>query len=269
MKLREMNSERLIKNLLREDVEDASKLLGLALKKTQEQLFANLDYEINSAEFIKFLSLVDERKNGKPFAYIKGTQGFYEHEFLVSPSTLIPRPETELLIDIAIDSLDSEKKIKVLDLGTGSGIIAITLSQQCPKWEVSASDESSEALSLAKLNAKSPINFYYGSWFEPLPKKKFDLIVSNPPYISKKDPHLKDLRFEPMEALVSGNDGLEDIRLIISQSPQYLNKGGLLLLEHGYDQKDRIIELLGDSFKNIKTFKDLNEIDRAIVAELR
>ena len=269
MKLREMNSERLVKNLLREDVEDASKLLGLALKKTQEQLFANLDYEISNFEFENFISLVDERKNGKPFAYIKGTQGFYGHEFLVTPSTLIPRPETELLIDIAIDSLDSEKKIKVLDLGTGSGIIAITLSQQCPKWEVSASDQSSEALSLAKLNAKSPINFYYGSWFEPLPKKKFDLIVSNPPYISKKDPHLKDLRFEPMEALVSGNDGLEDIRLIISQSPQYLNKGGLLLLEHGYDQKDRIIELLGDSFKNIKTFKDLNEIDRAIVAELR
>jgi release factor glutamine methyltransferase len=264
-----MNSERLIKNLLREDVEDASKLLGLALKKTQEQLFANLDYEISNFEFENFISLVDERKNGKPFAYIKGTQGFYGHEFLVTPSTLIPRPETELLIDIAIDSLDSEKKIKVLDLGTGSGIIAITLSQQCPKWEVSASDQSSEALSLAKLNAKSPINFYYGSWFEPLPKKKFDLIVSNPPYISKKDPHLKDLRFEPMEALISGNDGLEDIRLIISQSPQYLNKGGLLLLEHGYDQKDRIIELLGDSFKNIKTFKDLNEIDRAIVAELR
>ena len=166
-----MNSERLIKNLLREDVEDASKLLGLALKKTQEQLFANLDYEISNFEFENFISLVDERKNGKPFAYIKGTQGFYGHEFLVTPSTLIPRPETELLIDIAIDSLDSEKKIKVLDLGTGSGIIAITLSQQCPKWEVSASDQSSEALSLAKLNAKSPINFYYGSWFEPLPKK--------------------------------------------------------------------------------------------------
>ena len=264
-----MNSERLIKKLLRKDVEDASKLLGLAINKTQEQLFANLDYEINSTEFIKFLSLVDERKNGKPFAYIKGSQGFYDNEFLVSPSTLIPRPETELLIDIAIDNLDSEKKIKVLDLGTGSGIIAITLSNHRPKWEVSACDQSSEALSVAKLNAKSPIDFYCGSWFDPLPKKKFDLIVSNPPYISKKDPHLKDLRFEPMEALVSGNDGLEDIRLIISQSPQYLNKGGLLLLEHGYDQKDRIIELLGDSFKNIKTFKDLNEIDRAIVAELR
>ena len=264
-----MDSGRLIKNLLREDVEDASKLLGLAINKTQEQLFANLDYALNSSEFKKFFSLVDERKNGKPFAYIKGSQGFYEHEFLVSTSTLIPRPETELLIDIAIDSLDSEKKIKVLDLGTGSGIIAITLSQQCPKWDVSASDQSSKALTLAKLNAKRPINFYCGSWFEPLPKIKFDLIVSNPPYIRKKDPHLKDLRFEPMEALVSGNDGLEDIRLIISQSPQYLNKGGLLLLEHGYDQKDRIIELLGDSFKNIKTFKDLNEIDRAIVAELR
>ena len=95
------------------------------------------------------------------------------------------------------------------------------------------------------------------------------MIVSNPPYISEKDPHLEDLRFEPMEALVSGNDGLEDIRLIISQSPQFLNKNGLLLLEHGYDQKDRIINLLEDSFKNIKAFKDLNGIDRAIIAELR
>ena len=264
-----MDSERLIKNLLREDVEDASKLLGLAINKTQEQLFANLDYALNSSEFKKFFSLVDERKNGKPFAYIKGSQGFYEHEFLVSPSTLIPRPETELLIDIAIDSLDSEKKIKVLDLGTGSGIIAITLSNHRPKWEVSACDQSSEALSVAKLNAKSPIDFYCGSWFEPLPKKKFDFIVSNPPYISKKDPHLKDLCFEPMEALVSGNDGLEDIRLIISQSPQYLNTGGLLLLEHGYDQRKKIIKLLDKSFTNIKSFQDLNKVDRAILAELR
>ncbi len=264
-----MNSGRLIKELLREDVEDASKLLGLALNKTQEQLFANLDYEINSSEFKKFLSLVGERKIGKPFAYIKGSQGFYEHEFLVSPSTLIPRPETELLIDIAIECLESEKKIKILDLGTGSGIIAITLSQQCPKWVVSASDQSSEALSIAKLNAKSPIDFYCGSWFEPLPHKKFDLIVSNPPYISKKDPHLQDLLFEPMEALVSGNDGLEDIRLIISQSPQYLNKGGLLLLEHGYDQRKKIIKLLDKSFTNIKSFQDLNKVDRAILAELR
>ena len=264
-----MNSERLIKKLLREDVEDASKLLGLAINKTQEQLFANLNYEINSAEFIKFLSLVDERKSGKPFAYIKGSQGFYDNEFLVSSSTLIPRPETELLIDIALDNLESEKKIKALDLGTGSGIIAITLSEKCPKWEISATDCSIEALNIAKHNAIRDIDFYCGSWFEPLPRKKFDLIVSNPPYISKNDPHLEDLRFEPLEALVSGNDGLEDIRLIISQSPQFLNKNGLLLLEHGYDQKDRIINLLEGSFKNIKAFKDLNGIDRAIIAELR
>ena len=182
-----MNSGKLIKDFLREDVEDASKLLGLALNKTQEQLFANLDYEINNSEFKKFLSLVEDRKSGKPFAYIKGSQGFYDHDFIVSPSTLIPRPETELLIDIAIDSLDSEKKIKVLDLGTGSGIIAITLSNHRPKWEVSACDQSSEALSVAKLNAKSPIDFYCGSWFEPLPKKKFDFIVSNPPYLPMQE----------------------------------------------------------------------------------
>ena len=264
-----MNSGRLIKNLLREDVEDASKLLGLAINKTQEHLFANLDIEITSSEFKKFKRLTEERKSGKPFAYIKGSQGFYENDFLVSPSTLIPRPETELLIDIALENLDSEKKIKALDLGTGSGIIAITLSEKCPKWEISATDCSIEALDIAKHNAIRDIDFYCGSWFEPLPRKKFDLIVSNPPYISKNDPHLEDLRFEPLEALVSGNDGLEDIRLIISQSPQFLNKNGLLLLEHGYDQKDRIIKLLEGSFKNIKAFKDLNGIDRAIIAELR
>ena len=264
-----MNSGRLIKNLLREDVEDASKLLGLAINKTQEHLFANLDIEITSSEFKKFKRLTEERKSGKPFAYIKGSQGFYENDFLVSPSTLIPRPETELLIDIALDNLESEKKIKALDLGTGSGIIAITLSEKCPKWEISATDCSIEALDIAKHNAIRDIDFYCGSWFEPLPRKKFDLIVSNPPYISKNDPHLEDLRFEPLEALVSGNDGLEDIRLIISQSPQFLNKNGLLLLEHGYDQKDRIIKLLEGSFKNIKAFKDLNGIDRAIIAELR
>ena len=264
-----MNSGRLIKNLLREDVEDASKLLGLAINKTQEHLFANLDYEVNSSEFKKFLSLVDERKSGKPFAYIKGSQGFYDNEFLVSSSTLIPRPETELLIDIIEDKLNPEKKLKALDLGTGSGIIAITLSEKYPKWEISATDKSKEALSVAKLNARNSINFYCGSWFEPLPQEKFDLIVSNPPYISANDHHLESLSFEPIEALVSGNDGLEDIRLIITQSPQYLNNGGLLLIEHGYDQKDRIIKLLGDSFKNVQTFKDLNGIDRAIVAELR
>ena len=264
-----MNSGRLIKNLLREDVEDASKLLGLAINKTQEHLFANLDIEITSSEFKKFKRLTEERKSGKPFAYIKGSQGFYENDFLVSQSTLIPRPETELLIDIALENLDSEKKIKALDLGTGSGIIAITLSEKCPKWEISATDYSIEALNIAKHNAIRDIDFYCGSWFEPLPQKKFDLIVSNPPYISKNDPHLEDLRFEPIEALVYGSDGLEDIRLIISRSPQFLCRGGILLLEHGYNQKDSIVELLEKSFTNIRAFKDLNNVDRAILAELR
>ena len=148
-----MNPGRLIKNLLREDVEDASKLLGLAINKTQEHLFANLDIEITSSEFKKFKRLTEERKSGKPFAYIKGSQGFYENDFLVSPSTLIPRPETELLIDIALENIDSEKKIKALDLGTGSGIIAITLSEKCPKWEISATDCSIDALDIAKHNA--------------------------------------------------------------------------------------------------------------------
>ena len=264
-----MGFKRTIKELLRVDAEDASKLLGLALNRTQEQLFANPEYELNSDEFESFIGFIEERKNGKPFAYIKGSKGFYDYEFIVSPATLIPRPETELLIDIAIKKLDPERKIKVLDLGTGSGVIAITLSEKCPQWEISATDYSIDALNIAKLNANKPIDFYCGNWFEPLPNKKFDLIVSNPPYVNKQDPHLEDLKFEPMEAIVSGNNGLKDIKAIISKSPQFLNTGGLLLLEHGYDQKKKIVKLLDDSFTNIKTFQDLNKVDRAILAELR
>ena len=147
-----MSSERLIKKLLREDVEDASKLLGLAINKTQEQLFANLDYEINSSEFIKFLSLVDQRKDGKPFAYIKGSQGFYDNEFLVSPSTLIPRPETELLIETALNCISSPTA-KILDLGTGSGSLAVTMAKEISECKVLALDIDPKALSIAKENA--------------------------------------------------------------------------------------------------------------------
>jgi len=164
---------------------------------------------------------------------------------------------------------DINKKISALDLGTGSGIIAITLSEKRPKWKLSATDKSMDALNIAKLNSNKNIDFYCGSWFDPLPLKKFDLIVSNPPYINEHDPHLEDLKYEPIEALVSGDDGLNDIREIITKSTEFLNIGGYLLLEHGYDQKYRIVKLLEESFTNIKTFKDLNKVDRAILAELR
>ena len=258
-----------IKDFLRNDVEDISKLLSLALNKTQEQLYANLDYQLVDTELSVLLSYIDQRKKGKPFAYIKGSQGFYNLDFIVSPATLIPRPETELLIDITLNLLDKNKNLKVLDLGTGSGVIAITISEKRPKWKLSATDLSLDALNIARLNSTKKIDFYCGSWFDPVPPETFDLIVSNPPYINANDPHLQDLRYEPIEALVSGDDGLNDIREIITKSTLFLNSGGYLLLEHGYDQKDRIVKLLEESYTSIKTFKDLNKVDRAVLAKLR
>ena len=258
-----------IKDFLRNDVEDISKLLCLALNKTQEQLYANLDYQLVDTELSVLLGYIDQRKKGKPFAYIKGSKGFYDLDFIVSPATLIPRPETELLIDITLNLLDKNKNLKVLDLGTGSGVIAITISEKRPKWKLSATDLSLDALNIARLNSTKKIDFYCGSWFDPVPPETFDLIVSNPPYINKHDPHLQDLRYEPLEALVSGDDGLNDIREIITKSTLFLNSGGYLLLEHGYDQKDRIVKLLEESYTSIKTFKDLNKVDRAVLAKLR
>ena len=258
-----------IKDFLRNDVEDISKLLSLALNKTQEQLYANLDYQLVDTELSVLLSYIDQRKKGKPFAYIKGSKGFYDLDFIVSPATLIPRPETELLIDITLNLLDKNKNLKVLDLGTGSGVIAITISEKRPKWKLSATDLSLDALNIARLNSTKNIDFYFGSWFDPVPPETFDLIVSNPPYINANDPHLQDLRYEPIEALVSGYDGLNDIREIITKSTLFLNSGGYLLLEHGYDQKDRIVKLLEESYTSIKTFKDLNKVDRAVLAKLR
>ena len=258
-----------IKDFLRNDVEDISKLLCLALNKTQEQLYANLDYQLVDTELSVLLGYIDQRKKGKPFAYIKGSKGFYDLDFIVSPATLIPRPETELLIDITLNLLDKNKNLKVLDLGTGSGVIAITISEKRPKWKLSATDLSLDALNIARLNSTKKIDFYCGSWFDPVPPETFDLIVSNPPYINEHDPHLQDLRYEPIEALVSGDDGLNDIREIITKSTLFLNSGGYLLLEHGYDQKDRIVKLLEESYTSIKTFKDLNKVDRAILAKLR
>jgi len=258
-----------IKDFLRNDVEDISKLLCLALNKTQEQLYANLDYQLVDTELSALMSYIDQRKKGKPFAYIKGSKGFYDLDFIVSPATLIPRPETELLIDITLNLLDKNKNLKVLDLGTGSGVIAITISEKRPKWKLSATDLSLDALNIARLNSTKKIDFYCGSWFDPVPPETFDLIVSNPPYINEHDSHLQDLKYEPIEALVSGDDGLNDIREIITKSTLFLNSGGYLLLEHGYDQKDRIVKLLEESYTSIKTFKDLNKVDRAVLAKLR
>ena len=264
-----MSRRKTIQDFLREDLTDITKLLCLALNQEREQLFAYPNYELNDKELDKLDKLVKDRNDGVPFAYLKGSQGFYELDFIVSPATLIPRPETELLIDISLNTFNLNKKIKALDLGTGSGAIAITLSKKCPLWEVTATDKSNEALKIAKLNTHKKINFFCGDWFDAVPDEKFDLIVSNPPYIDEHDPHLDNLKYEPLEALTSGADGLDDIRIIIKESPKYLKEGGYLLLEHGFNQQQEIIGLLKESFINVNTYKDLNDIDRAVLAQYR
>jgi len=159
--------------------------------------------------------------------------------------------------------------IDVIDLGTGSGVIAITLADKCPSWRISATDKSKEALKIAKKNTTKDINFYHSSWFDKLTGKTFDLIVSNPPYLAENDSHLESLKYEPIEALISGKDGLDDIREIIQNAPKYLNQGGYLLLEHSDRQQKEIVELLKLSFVNILTYQDLNGLDRVILAQVR
>lgn len=247
---------------------DIALLLELALQKNHAWLITNKKYTLNDKERKSLNSFIEQREAGVPFAYLSGTKGFYHLDFKVTPDTLIPRPETELLIDIGLN-LFKDRCCNLLDLGTGSGIIAVTLADKNPHWQVSATDFSKKALEVAKQNATTKINFQQGSWFEAVSAQTFDLIVSNPPYIRADDQHLDDLAFEPKSALVSGEDGLDDIKIIIADAPIFLNKQGYLLLEHGFNQQVSIIKLLSKKFHNIQTFRDYNLQDRAILAQLK
>ena len=227
------------------------------------------DQVLSEAQTIQLNKLIDKRQQGVPFAYLAGKKGFYHLEFKVTPDTLIPRPETELLIEVALALFPDQQAINMLDLGTGPGTIAVTLADQKPHWQVSAVDVSAGALAVAKQNATRPINFYHGSWFEPVSEQNFDLIISNPPYVQENDPHLLDLTHEPISALTSGADGLDDIRQLIQQAPKHLKPEGYLLLEHGYDQQLEIVDLLKENFQKIESFKDYNSQDRAVLAQIK
>ena len=259
-----------IGDFLKSGVIDIAPLLSLSLNQPNSSLYTNTDYQLTSAELAQLSALIQQREQGVPFAYLSGKKGFYHLDFHVGPDTLIPRPETELLIDIALDLFpDKEEPCQVLDLGTGSGIIAVTLADKNPHWQVYATDFSQAAIDIAKKNATRDIVFSKGSWFEAVTKQNFDLIVSNPPYIEEDDPHLKALTHEPISALTSGKDGLDDIRIIINEAPKFLKKNAYLLLEHGYNQQAKIAELLSQDFINIQTFQDYNKKDRAILAQLK
>lgn len=219
----------------------------------------------------RFRALAERRRAGEPLAYLLGQQEFYGRPFAVSPAVLIPRADTETLVETALEQLARLRRqrrtvpLSLLELGTGSGIIAITLALETPDTEVHAVERSPEALTVAQQNAKTlgadRIHWHPGSWWQALAcPRRFDLIVSNPPYIAANDHHLQqgDLRFEPPQALAAGPDGLDDLRIIIGGAPAHLNPGGWLLLEHGYDQEAPVQALLRDAgFADVFTRRDL------------
>jgi release factor glutamine methyltransferase len=221
-----------------------------------------------------FHALLTRRLEGVPIAHLLGSREFYGRPFLVSPDVLIPRPDTELLVELALERIPPDRSVDVLDLGTGSGCIAITLALERPLARVTAVDRSAAALKVAKHNAEihnTRVEFLTSDWFAALAERRFDLIVSNPPYIPVSDPHLArgDVRFEPEAALAAGVDGLDDLRRLIHDARTHLKPGGTLLLEHGYDQADAVQSLLRmNGFHNPQSWADLAGILRASGGEL-
>jgi len=248
---------------------DAEILLAHSLKKTRTWLATWSDQPLSETDVLAFNLLLKRRLSGEPIAHITGSREFWSLELHISKDTLIPRPETELMVEQILELYPQSSNIKLLDLGTGSGAIALAVASERPNWSIIATDQSTAALKIARLNAQRlelhNINFVSGNWFEalnhlPPENQLFDIIASNPPYIPQSDPHLSqgDIRFEPLSALASGADGLDDIRLICKQALTHLTPEGMLILEHGYDQKSEIhniFQLL--TYKNICQYSDL------------
>lgn len=226
------------------------------------------DTDILSAEQqARWSDLCAQRQQGAPVAYLTGRKEFYGLELAVDARVLDPRPDTETLVDWALELIPADTPHHVIDLGTGSGAIALALQSQRPCAQVIAVDASADALAVAQANAKHlnlPVQFAHGSWLEPLiGQQPADLIVSNPPYIRADDPHLAALTHEPLSALTSGADGLEDIRSIIDQAPAQLKKGGWLIFEHGWDQAHDVAQLMQTAgFEQVQHRSDLAGIAR-------
>jgi len=244
-------------------------LLEHVLQKPRAWLLAHDTDAIDPHSGAQFLTLCAERRQGKPMAQLIGYREFMQYRFMVTPDVLIPRPETELLVEVGLQSIETISKPAILDLGTGSGAVAISLALLRSDAMVVATDLSVAALSVAQQNAQAlgaQIQWWQGSWYEALPSEgRFDLIVSNPPYIAAGDPHLRlgDLRFEPVSALTDGADGLSAIRLIVKGAVAHLKTGGQLWIEHGYDQSKAVQKLLCDQgFSGVRSLQDLAGIAR-------
>jgi len=248
---------------------EAVLLLRHVLGVSDAWLIAHPDDLVDVAQAAAFRGLVERRARGEPVAYLTGTRGFHALELQVTPDVLIPRPETELLVDCALQRIPEDMEWAVADLGTGSGAIALAIAKARPRAKVVATDASGAALAVARANADRlalrNVQFAHGDWCAALGDARFDLIVSNPPYIAESDAHLRegDLRFEPAAALASGSDGLDAIRIIVRDARAHLHDGGWLLFEHGFDQGPAVRELLAaHDYTEVFTQRDLEARER-------
>ena len=253
---------------------DAEVLLCHILQKDRSFLFTWPEHELNEQQLSDFRLLVAQRQKGTPVAYLTGERDFWTLKLAVSPATLIPRPDTELLVEQAL-AKELPENATVADLGTGTGAIALALASERRQWTVVGVDKFEDAVRLAEQNARrnniKNVSFYQGNWCEALPDNSYHMIVSNPPYICCDDEHLSqgDVRFEPETALASGVDGLDDIRTIIQQAITRLQNSGWLLLEHGYHQAEAIQQLMRQAgLCRISTIQDLSGHDRVTQGQL-
>lgn len=256
----------------REDKEaflEAEILLADVLAKNRTYLFAYPEKNLYQEQVLQFIDYINQRAHGRPIAYITGKREFWSLTLKVNEHTLIPRHETELIVELTLQSLPAKECIHLLDLGTGSGAIALAIASERPHWRITACDKSKEALAVAEENANTlgitNLSFYRSDWFKELPTKHYHAIVANPPYIASTDPHLAfdDVCFEPKDALISGHNGFADLECIAKESLNYLKPGGLLLLEHGYDQKSTTTSILNElGYERVHCWQDLGGQDR-------
>jgi len=251
---------------------DAELILMHVLRKTRAELYLALTDTISKLDQQECNALIARRLKGEPLAYLLGFQPFWTMDLKVTTDTLIPRPETECLVEWVLYKFSNHEKLSVADLGTGTGAIAIALSQQKKQWKIDATDQSYEALAVAKKNADAyhakNVSFYQGDWCDALPHKEYDVIISNPPYIAENDVHLKKLTFEPQSALISGKTGLDAIAIITAQTKNYLKPNGYLVIEHGFDQTDAVMQLFESTgFTDVMSHRDLADIPRFVTGK--
>jgi len=254
---------------------DAQILLAFVLDKELSYLLTWPEKALTKQDKQQYLALLDRRISGEPIAYIVGVKEFWSLPFMVSPATLIPRPDTEILVELVLEQFADFDTLHCLDLGTGTGAIALALASEQPNWQIDAIDFSLDAVKLAQKNAKklqlSHVNIFQSDWFSALNERKFDVIVSNPPYIDKLDENLSqgDVRFEPESALVADEHGLGDIKHIAQQALKYLNSQGSLFFEHGFEQGEAVRNILTAlGYHNAQTVRDFNGHERITWARL-